>query len=98
MDIEKAFGRVPRKVTRWATRNKASPKVIVKIIINLYQKAKIKVRVKPESSEEFLGQVGVHQEFVLLPLIFTIVVDAITEYTQKDLMNKFCMRMTRFNK
>ena len=41
-----------------------------------------------ELSKEFLVQVGVHQEFVLSPLIFTIAVDVISENVKEGLMNK----------
>ena len=41
-----------------------------------------------ESSEEFLVQVGVHQRFVLLPLLLAIAVDVISENARKGLMNE----------
>ena len=39
-------------------------------------------------SEEFLVQVGVHQESVFLPLLFAIVVDVISENAREGLMNE----------
>ena len=41
-----------------------------------------------ESSEEFLLQVGVHQRSVLLPLLFAIAGDVISENARKGLMNE----------
>ena len=41
-----------------------------------------------ELSEEFLVYVGVHRQSVLLPLIFAIAVDVITENVKKGLMNE----------
>ena len=41
-----------------------------------------------ELSQEFLIQVGVHQEFVLLPLLFAIAVDIILENTREGLTNE----------
>ena len=41
-----------------------------------------------ESSEEFLVQVGIHQGSVLLPLLFAIAVDIISESAREGLMNE----------
>ena len=41
-----------------------------------------------ESSEEFLVQVGVHQESMLSPLLFAIAVDVILEHAGEGLMNE----------
>ena len=41
-----------------------------------------------ESSEEFLVQVGVHNEFLLLPLLFAIAVGIISENAREGLMNE----------
>ena len=95
VDIENAFDRVPRKVIRWAMRKKGLPEVIVRAVMSLYQGAKTKVRVGFELSQEFLVQVGVHQGSVLLPLLFAIAVNVISENARIDEM-KFCMRMTWF--
>ena len=53
VDIEKAFDRKPRKVMEWATRKKVLPKVIVKVVMSLHHRAKTKVRVGCELSQEF---------------------------------------------
>ena len=47
--------------------------------MSLYHGVKMKVGVGSELSEEFLVHVCVHQESVLSPLLFSIVVDVITE-------------------
>ena len=41
-----------------------------------------------ELSQEFLVQVGVHQGSVLLPLLFAIAVDVISENAREGLMNE----------
>ena len=50
-------------------------------------RGKTKVRVGSESSEEFLVQVGVHQESVLSSLLLAIAVDIISENARERLMN-----------
>ena len=61
VNIEKAFHRVPRKMMEWVMRKKGLPEVIVRVVMSLYHRAKMKVHVGSELSQEFLVQVGVHQ-------------------------------------
>ena len=84
VDIEKTFDRVPRKIMEWAMRKKGLPEVIVRVVMSLYHRVKTKVRVGSEFSEEFLVQTGVHQESVLSPLFFPIVVDVILKMQKKS--------------
>ena len=79
VDMEKAFDRVSRKVMEWATRKRGLSEVMVQAAMSLYNGAKTRVRVRSADSEEFEVKIGVHQESVLLPLLFAIVVDDITE-------------------
>ena len=79
VDLEKAFDRVPRKVMEWAMRKKGLLEVIVQAVMSLCEGVKTKVRVGSAYSEEFEVKVGVHQGSVLSPLLFAIVVDAVTD-------------------
>ena len=88
VDLEKAFDRVPRKVMEWALRKKSLLEVLVKAVMSLYEGSRTKVRVGSGLSEEFRVRVGVHQGSVISPLIFGVVVDAVTEYARKRLLNE----------
>ena len=88
VDMEKVFDRVPRKVMEWAMRKKGSSEVIVQAVMSLYDGAKTRVRVGSAYSEEFEVKVGVHQESVLSPLLFAIVVDIITENARRGVVNE----------
>ena len=88
VDMEKAFDRVPRKVMEWAMRKKGLSEVIVRAVMSLYDGAKTRVRVGSAYSEEFEVKVGVHQESVLSPLLFAIVVDVITENAKRGVVNE----------
>ena len=44
VDLEKAFDRVPRKVMKWALRNKSLPEVLVKAVMSLYEDSRTKVK------------------------------------------------------
>ena len=88
VDLEKAFDGVPRKVMKWALRKKSLPEVLVKAVMSLYEGSRTKVRVGSGLSEEFGVRVGVQQGSVISPLIFAIVVDAVTQQARKELLNE----------
>ena len=88
VDLEKAFDRVPRKVMKWALRKKSLPEVLVKAVMSLYEGSRTKVRVGSGLSEEFGVRVGAHQGSVVSPLIFAIVVDAVSEHAREGLLNE----------
>ena len=88
VDLEKAFDGVPGKMIEWTLRKKSLPEVLAKAVMSLYEGSRKKVRVGSGLSEEFGVRVGVHQDSVILPLIFAIVVDAMTEQARKELLNE----------
>ena len=77
IDFEKAFDRVPRKVLWWVMRVVGVPEWIV-IVQAMNKGAKSKVRVNCSYSDEFEVKVGVHQGSVLSPLLFIIVLKALS--------------------
>ena len=88
LDLEKAFDRVPTKVMKWAMRKKKVPEVMVKAVMSLHNGAKTKVKVASGLSAEFSVNVGVHQGSVWSPLLFAIVVDAVTERVRHGSINE----------
>ena len=88
VDLEKAFDRVPRRVIEWAMREKGFLEILVKVVMSLCEEAETEVRVGSGLSEEFSVKVGVHQEFVLLPLLFAMVKDEVTENSRKEWMKQ----------
>ena len=67
-------------------RKKGLSEVMVWAFMSLYDGAKTKVRVGFAYSEEFKVKVGVHQESVLSPLLFAIVVDVTTENARRGVV------------
>ena len=65
-------------------KKKSLLEAIVRAVMSLHCRAKTKVRVGSELSEEFLEQVGVNQGSGLLPLLFVIAVDVMLENARKD--------------
>ena len=78
VDLEKAFDRVLRKVIWWALRKLGVEEWIVRLVQGMYANAPSHVRVGEGYSEEFEVKVGVHQGSVLIPLLFIIVLEALS--------------------
>ena len=88
VDLEKAFGRVTKRIMKWAMRKKGLPEILVKVVMSLYEGAETKVRIGAGLSEEFSVKVGVHQGSVLSPLLFAMVIDEVTENARKGWMKQ----------
>ena len=58
---------------------------LIKVIQSMYVGVTTAVRMKGEESKEFEVKVGVHQGFVLSPLLFTIVLEALSKHFRKGL-------------
>ena len=78
VDLEKAFDRVPRDVLWWSMRSVGIDEWVVSLVQSMYKNARSKVRVGDSYSEEFEVSVGVHQGSVLSPLLFIIVLEALS--------------------
>ena len=78
MDLEKAFDSVPRKVIWWALRKLGVEEWIVRLVQGMYANAQSRSRVGEGFSKEFEVKVGVHQGSVLSPLLFIIVLEALS--------------------
>jgi len=76
VDLEKDFDRFPREVISWAMRKQGVKQWLVSAVTSMYTGTKTVVR-------RFRGKrVGMHQGSALSPLIFVIVVEAISrEFT-----------------
>ena len=72
VDLEKAFDCVPRKVIWWALRKLGLEEWIVRLVQRMY------ANVGEGFSKEFEVKVGVHQGSVLSPLLFIIVLEALS--------------------
>ena len=78
MDLEKVFDRVPREIVWWALRVVGVYEWIVKAIQAMYDGETTAVRLRDGESKEFRVMVGVHQGSVSSPLLFTIVLEALS--------------------
>ena len=77
IDLEKAFYRVQWDVIWWAMRKLGIDEWLVRLVQSMYKDVRSRVRVGSGYSEEFGVKVG-HQGSVLSPLLFIIVLEALS--------------------
>ena len=78
VDLEKAFNHVPRKVLWWALTSLGVKEWAVRVTHGKYSKAQSCLWVNGQYSEEFGVGVGVHQCSILSPLLFILVLEALS--------------------
>jgi len=78
VDLEKAFDRVPREVIRWAMRMLGVEEWLVSAVMSVYTGAKTVVRTVYGNSNSFEVKVGMHQGSALSPLLFVMVMEALS--------------------
>ena len=78
VDLEKAFDRVPRKVIWWAMKKLGVEEWAVRVVQSMYIGAKSRIRINNQLSDEFGVNIGVHQGSVLSPLLFILVLEALS--------------------
>jgi len=78
VDLEKAFDRVPREVVWWALRSVGVDEWLVSVIQAMYTDTSTMVKLSGKVSQRFGVRVGVHEGSVLSPLLFIIVLEALS--------------------
>ena len=67
---------------------------IICVITSMYDGSATAVKLKNSISERFEVKVGVHQGSVLSPLLFIIVLEALTRSAGKGYHMNYCLQMT----
>ena len=78
VDLKKAFDHVPRIILWWAMRKFRIDEWIIQIVKSMYDNADSKARITNSYSNPINVSVGVHQESVLNPLFFIVVMEALS--------------------
>ncbi|XP_065321380.1 uncharacterized protein LOC135928844 [Gordionus sp. m RMFG-2023] len=85
VDLEKAFDRVPREVTRWVVIKSGVEEWLVIAVMAMYVGAQTPVRTYYGDSESFEVKVGLHQGSLLSPLLFILVMDVVAKEMREGL-------------
>jgi len=78
VDLEKAFDRVLREVIRWAMRKLRVEEWLVSAVVSMYTGAKTVVRTVYGNNNGIEVKVGMLQGTALSPLLFVIVMEALS--------------------
>jgi hypothetical protein len=89
IDLEKAYDKVPRDVMWWALEKHKVPTKYITLIKDMYNDAMTCVRTCDGNTSDFPIKIGLHQESVLSPYLFALVVDEVTGDIQGDI--SWCM-------
>jgi len=85
VDLGKAFDRVPREVIRWTVCKLGVEEWLVSAVMSMYTGAKTVVRTVYGNCSCFEVKVGLHQGSALSPLLFVIVMEAISRELKSGL-------------
>ena len=95
VDLEKALDRVLGKVVEWAMRKLGVEEWLVRAVTAMYKHSRTRIRSYGRSVSEWFGvNVGVHQGSVLSPLLFIIVMEAVTHSVREVYHGRCYMLMT----
>ena len=78
IDLEKAYGKIPRNVMWWALDKHKVPTKYVGLIKDMYNNVVTGVRTSDGDTDDFPTRIGLHQGSALSPYLFALVMDEVT--------------------
>ncbi|KAK3534154.1 hypothetical protein QTP86_002311 [Hemibagrus guttatus] len=84
VDLEKAYGRVPREELWYCMRKSGVAEKYVRVVQDMYERSRTVVRCAVCQTEEFKVEVGLHQGSALSPFLFAIVMDQLSEEVRQE--------------
>ena len=79
IDLEKAYDRVPRQEVWRCMREKGTPEKYVRLVQDMYEGAKTKVKSSVGLTGSIPVRVGLHQGSALSPYLFDLIMDVISQ-------------------
>nr|GEX48332.1 retrovirus-related Pol polyprotein LINE-1 [Tanacetum cinerariifolium] len=89
LDLEKAFDSVPRELVWKTLLDKRTPKRYSRVIKDMYEGAKTRVRTTAGNTEYFPVNLGLHQGSAISPYLFTLILDELSRGIQENIY--WCM-------
>ncbi|GJV27347.1 integrator complex subunit 11 [Tanacetum coccineum] len=85
LDIEKAYDSVPRELIWKTLIEKGTPRRYIRVIKDMYDGVKTRVRTPIENTEFFPVEVGLHQGSAISPYLFAMILNDLSRGIQEDI-------------
>ena len=83
VDLEKACDRIPIKLWYCMRKSGMAEKYVV-LVQDMYEGSETVVRCAVETTESFKVKVGLHQGSALIPFLFAVIMDRLTDEVKRE--------------
>ena len=84
VDLEKAYNRVPREELWYCMKKSGIVEKYVRLVQDMYEESETVVRCSVGTTESFKVKVGLHQESALIPFLFAVIIDRLTDEVRRE--------------